>query len=46
MACRFALPNAIWRLSKLVVWWLRLGIQIERIKPGHRSGTAGTSGRI
>src|SRR6185503_6977371 len=21
--------------SKLSVWWLRLGIQIERIKPGH-----------
>jgi hypothetical protein len=23
------------RLSKLSVWWLRLGISIERIKPGH-----------
>jgi putative transposase len=22
-------------LSKLAVWWLRLGIQIERIRPGH-----------
>jgi transposase InsO family protein len=22
-------------LSKLSVWWLRLGIGIERIKPGH-----------
>jgi len=22
-------------LSKLAVWWLRLGIGIERIKPGH-----------
>jgi transposase InsO family protein len=22
-------------LSKLAVWWLRLGIQIERITPGH-----------
>ena len=22
-------------LSKLSVWWLRLGIHIERIKPGH-----------
>jgi transposase InsO family protein len=21
--------------SKLAVWWLRLGIRIERIKPGH-----------
>src|SRR5438067_2125761 len=31
----FASPNAIYGLSKLSVWWLRLGIQIERIKPGH-----------
>lgn len=23
------------RLSKLSVWWLRLGIQLERITPGH-----------
>jgi transposase InsO family protein len=22
-------------LSKLSVWWLRLGVAIERIKPGH-----------
>jgi hypothetical protein len=22
-------------MSKLSVWWLRLGIAIERIKPGH-----------
>jgi putative transposase len=22
-------------LSKLSVWWLRLGIQLERITPGH-----------
>jgi hypothetical protein len=22
-------------LSKLAVWWLRLGIALERIKPGH-----------
>jgi putative transposase len=28
-------PNALYGLSKLSVWWLRLGIQIERIKPGH-----------
>ena len=31
----FASPNALYRLSKLAVWWLRLGIRIERIKPGH-----------
>jgi integrase-like protein len=27
--------NALFNLSKLSVWWLRLGIAIERIKPGH-----------
>jgi transposase InsO family protein len=31
----FASPNALYNLSKLAVWWLRLGIAIERIKPGH-----------
>ena len=31
----FASPNALFNLSRLSVWWLRLGIQIERIKPGH-----------
>jgi transposase InsO family protein len=31
----FASPNALFSLSKLSVWWLRLGIAIERIKPGH-----------
>ncbi len=31
----FAAPNALFNLSKLSVWWLRLGISIERIKPGH-----------
>jgi hypothetical protein len=30
----FASPNALFNLSKLAVWWLRLGIGIERIKPG------------
>jgi Integrase core domain len=30
----FASPNALLGLSKLAVWWLRLGISIERIKPG------------
>ena len=31
----FASPNALYGLSRLSVWWLRLGIEIERIKPGH-----------
>jgi putative transposase len=31
----FASPNALFGPSKLSVWWLRLGIEIERIKPGH-----------
>ena len=31
----FASPNALFGLSKLAIWWLRLGIQIQRIKPGH-----------
>jgi putative transposase len=31
----FASPNALYGLSKLAIWWLRLGIRIERIKPGH-----------
>jgi putative transposase len=30
----FASPNALYGLSRLSVWWLRLGIAIERIKPG------------
>jgi transposase InsO family protein len=30
----FASANALFNLSKLSVWWLRLGIEIERIKPG------------
>jgi len=30
----FASPNGLYNLSKLSVWWLRLGISIERIKPG------------
>jgi transposase InsO family protein len=30
----FASPNALFNLSKMSVWWLRLGIAIERIKPG------------
>ena len=31
----FASPNAMFGLSRLSIWWLRLGINIERIKPGH-----------
>jgi putative transposase len=30
----FASGHALYGLSKLSVWWLRLGIQIERIQPG------------
>ena len=30
----FASAHALFHLSKLAVWWLRLGIGIERIKPG------------
>jgi putative transposase len=31
----FASGNALFGLSKLAVWWLRLGIKIQRIKPGN-----------
>lgn len=31
----FASAHALYGLSKLAVWWLRLGIQLERIAPGH-----------
>jgi transposase InsO family protein len=31
----FASPNSLFNLSRLSVWWLRLGITIERIRPGH-----------
>lgn len=31
----FACANALYGLSSLSVWWLRLGIGIERIKPGN-----------
>jgi putative transposase len=30
----FASPHAFFGLSRLSVWWLRLGIEIERIQPG------------
>jgi transposase InsO family protein len=39
----FASPHALFNLSKLSVWWLRLGITIERIKPAIRSRTDVTS---
>ncbi len=31
----FASPHGLFQLSKLSVWWLRLGLGIERIRPGH-----------
>lgn len=31
----FSTPNSLFGLSRLSVWWLRLGIRIERIQPGH-----------
>jgi putative transposase len=31
----FASGHALYGLSKLAVWWLRLGIRLERIEPGH-----------
>jgi transposase InsO family protein len=31
----FAAPHGLFQLSRLSVWWLRLGISVERIKPGH-----------
>jgi putative transposase len=31
----FASAWALYGLSKLAVWWLRLGIRLERITPGH-----------
>ena len=31
----FASPKGLFQLSKLSVWWLRLGLTIERIQPGH-----------
>lgn len=31
----FSHPQSLYGLSPLSAWWLRLGIKIERIKPGH-----------
>jgi putative transposase len=39
----FASAHALYGLSKLAVWWLRLGIQIERINQGTRNRTGGMS---
>jgi hypothetical protein len=40
----FASPNGLFNLSRLSVWWLRLGISIERIRPGNprQNGRIGT----
>ena len=42
----FASSNGMYNLSKLSVWWLRLAIGIERIKPGTRNRTGVTSACI
>src|SRR4029077_14822217 len=42
----FASPHALFGLSKLSVWWLRLGIQIERINPAIPNRMAATSACI
>jgi transposase InsO family protein len=36
----FASPNGLYNLSRLSVWWLRLGLRLERIKPAspHQNG--------
>ena len=31
----FASAHALYGLGKLAVWWLRLGVGLERIRPGH-----------
>lgn len=31
----FASGNSLWNLTKLSLWWIRLGIKIERIEPGN-----------
>lgn len=42
----FASLNALFNLSRLSVWWHRLGIEIERIKPGCPQQTAAMSACI
>src|SRR6202165_5818427 len=41
----FASPNALFNLSKLSVWWLRLGIAIQRVQPGHPQQNGQRDGR-
>jgi putative transposase len=31
----FASGNSCWNLTRLSVWWIRLGIKLERIEPGN-----------
>lgn len=31
----FACSNSLWNLSRLSIWWIRQGIKLERIEPGH-----------
>lgn len=31
----FASGNSLWNFTKLSLWWIRLGIKIERIEPGN-----------
>ena len=31
----FAGGNSLWNLTRLSVWWIRLGIKLERIRPGN-----------
>lgn len=31
----FACGNSAWNLTRLSVWWMRLGIKLERIEPGN-----------
>lgn len=42
----FASPNGLFNLSKLAVWWLRLSMTIERIKPGNPQQNAAMSACI
>ena len=39
----FASPHALYGLSRLAVWWLRLGIRSSGFGPAIPSRTAGTS---
>jgi putative transposase len=31
----FASGNSTWNLTRLSVWWIRLGVKLERIRPGN-----------